>query len=93
MPLRVAQASTCPERSRGSLCTFGVRARASPAYPEQFRGEPVEGRLAAQLALREIEGSIAEGKGSSTTSAVVMSIFLVVIVDVLFTALFYFTGA
>ena len=38
-------------------------------------------------------GAGAEEVGRSTTSAVVMSIFLVIIVDVIFTALFYFTGA
>jgi phospholipid/cholesterol/gamma-HCH transport system permease protein len=37
-------------------------------------------------------GAGAESVGRSTTSAVVMSIFLVVIVDLVFTALFYFTG-
>jgi phospholipid/cholesterol/gamma-HCH transport system permease protein len=38
-------------------------------------------------------GAGAEEVGRSTTSAVVMSIFLVIIVDVIFTAIFYFTGA
>jgi phospholipid/cholesterol/gamma-HCH transport system permease protein len=38
-------------------------------------------------------GAGAEEVGRSTTSAVVMSIFMVVIVDVIFTAIFYFTGA
>ena len=37
-------------------------------------------------------GAGAEQVGRSTTSAVVMSIFLVIAVDLLFTALFYFTG-
>jgi phospholipid/cholesterol/gamma-HCH transport system permease protein len=37
-------------------------------------------------------GAGAEEVGRSTTAAVVMSIFLVVVVDLLFTALFYFTG-
>jgi phospholipid/cholesterol/gamma-HCH transport system permease protein len=37
-------------------------------------------------------GAGAEEVGRSTTRAVVMSIFLVVIVDLLFTALFFFTG-
>jgi hypothetical protein len=32
-------------------------------------------------------------KNAATTAAVVMSIFLVIIVDVIFTAIFYFTGA
>ena len=35
----------------------------------------------------------AEEVGRSTTAAVVMSIFLVIAVDLIFTALFYFTGA
>ncbi len=38
-------------------------------------------------------GAGAEEVGRSTTAAVVMSIFLVIIVDVIFTAIFYFTGA
>ncbi|MBI3405767.1 MAG: ABC transporter permease [Acidobacteria bacterium] len=38
-------------------------------------------------------GAGAEEVGRSTTAAVVMSIFLVVVVDLVFTALFYFTGA
>jgi phospholipid/cholesterol/gamma-HCH transport system permease protein len=37
-------------------------------------------------------GAGAEEVGRSTTTAVVMSIFLVIVVDLLFTALFYFTG-
>ena len=37
-------------------------------------------------------GAGAEQVGRSTTSAVVMSIFLVIAVDLVFTALFYFTG-
>jgi len=37
-------------------------------------------------------GAGAEQVGRSTTSAVVVSIFLVIAVDLLFTALFYFTG-
>lgn len=37
-------------------------------------------------------GAGAEEVGRSTTAAVVMSIFLVVVVDLVFTALFYFTG-
>jgi phospholipid/cholesterol/gamma-HCH transport system permease protein len=37
-------------------------------------------------------GAGAEEVGRSTTSAVVMSIFLVIVVDVIFTAIFYFTG-
>jgi phospholipid/cholesterol/gamma-HCH transport system permease protein len=37
-------------------------------------------------------GAGAEEVGRSATSAVVMSIFLVVAVDLVFTALFYFTG-
>jgi len=37
-------------------------------------------------------GAGAEEVGRSTTSAVVMSIFMVIIVDVIFTAIFYFTG-
>ena len=37
-------------------------------------------------------GGGAEEVGRSTTAAVVMSIFLVVVVDLVFTALFYFTG-
>ncbi len=37
-------------------------------------------------------GAGAEEVGRSTTSAVVMSIFLVIAVDLVFTALFYFTG-
>jgi phospholipid/cholesterol/gamma-HCH transport system permease protein len=35
-------------------------------------------------------GAGAEQVGRSTTSAVVMSIFLVVVVDLIFTALFYY---
>ena len=38
-------------------------------------------------------GAGAEEVGRSTTAAVVMSIFLVIAVDLVFTALFYFTGA
>ncbi len=38
-------------------------------------------------------GAGAEEVGRSTTAAVVMSIFLVVVVDLVFTALFYFTGS
>lgn len=38
-------------------------------------------------------GAGAEEVGRSTTAAVVMSIFLVVVVDLVFTSLFYFTGA
>src|SRR3989442_1298248 len=38
-------------------------------------------------------GAGAEEVGRSTTAAVVMSIFLVIAVDLIFTALFYFTGA
>jgi phospholipid/cholesterol/gamma-HCH transport system permease protein len=38
-------------------------------------------------------GAGAEEVGRSTTAAVVMSIFLVIVVDVIFTAVFYFTGA
>ena len=38
-------------------------------------------------------GAGAEEVGRSTTAAVVMSIFLVIVVDLVFTALFYFTGA
>jgi phospholipid/cholesterol/gamma-HCH transport system permease protein len=34
----------------------------------------------------------AEGVGRSTTSAVVVSIFLVILADVIFTAIFYYTG-
>lgn len=34
----------------------------------------------------------AEGVGKATTSSVVVSIFLVILADVLFTALFYYTG-
>jgi phospholipid/cholesterol/gamma-HCH transport system permease protein len=37
-------------------------------------------------------GAGAEEVGRSTTAAVVMSIFLVIVVDLVFTALFYFTG-
>jgi phospholipid/cholesterol/gamma-HCH transport system permease protein len=37
-------------------------------------------------------GAGAEEVGRSTTAAVVMSIFLVVVVDLVFTSLFYFTG-
>jgi phospholipid/cholesterol/gamma-HCH transport system permease protein len=37
-------------------------------------------------------GAGAEEVGRSTTAAVVMSIFMVIIVDVIFTAIFYFTG-
>jgi phospholipid/cholesterol/gamma-HCH transport system permease protein len=37
-------------------------------------------------------GQGAESVGKSTTAAVVMSIFLVVVVDLVFTALFYFTA-
>jgi phospholipid/cholesterol/gamma-HCH transport system permease protein len=37
-------------------------------------------------------GAGAEEVGRSTTAAVVMSIFLVVVVDLVFTGLFYFTG-
>ncbi len=37
-------------------------------------------------------GAGAEAVGRSTTAAVVMSIFLVIVVDLIFTALFYFTG-
>ena len=37
-------------------------------------------------------GAGAEQVGRSTTSAVVMSIFLVIVVDLVFTTLFYFTG-
>jgi phospholipid/cholesterol/gamma-HCH transport system permease protein len=37
-------------------------------------------------------GTGAEAVGRSTTSAVVMSIFLVVIVDLVFTTIFFFTG-
>jgi phospholipid/cholesterol/gamma-HCH transport system permease protein len=40
-----------------------------------------------------LTGAGAEEVGRSTTSAVVMSIFLVIVVDVIFTAIFYFTGA
>jgi phospholipid/cholesterol/gamma-HCH transport system permease protein len=38
-----------------------------------------------------VEGG-AEGVGKATTSSVVMSIFLVIVGDLLFTALFYYTG-
>jgi phospholipid/cholesterol/gamma-HCH transport system permease protein len=38
-----------------------------------------------------VEGG-AEGVGKATTSSVVMSIFLVIVADLLFTALFYYTG-
>lgn len=38
-------------------------------------------------------GAGAEEVGRSTTAAVVVSIFLVIVVDLVFTALFYFTGA
>ncbi len=38
-------------------------------------------------------GAGAEEVGRSTTAAVVMSIFLVIVVDLVFTALFYFMGA
>jgi len=38
-------------------------------------------------------GAGAEEVGRSTTAAVVMSIFLVIVVDLVFTALFYFTGS
>ena len=38
-------------------------------------------------------GAGAESVGRSTTAAVVWSIFLVIVVDLMFTALFYFTGA
>jgi phospholipid/cholesterol/gamma-HCH transport system permease protein len=34
-----------------------------------------------------------EQVGRSTTSAVVKSIFMVILVDVIFTAIFYFTGS
>ena len=37
-------------------------------------------------------GAGAEEVGRSTTAAVVKSIFLVIVVDLVFTALFYFTG-
>jgi phospholipid/cholesterol/gamma-HCH transport system permease protein len=37
-------------------------------------------------------GAGAEQVGRSTTRAVVMSIFLVILVDVIFTALFYFVS-
>jgi len=37
-------------------------------------------------------GAGAEQVGRSTTSAVVVSIFLVILVDLVFTALFYFLG-
>lgn len=39
-----------------------------------------------------LTGAGAESVGRSTTAAVVMSIFLVIVVDLVFTALFYFTG-
>ena len=38
-------------------------------------------------------GAGAEAVGRSTTAAVVVSIFLVIVVDLVFTALFYFTGS
>jgi phospholipid/cholesterol/gamma-HCH transport system permease protein len=38
-------------------------------------------------------GTGAESVGKSTTAAVVMSIFLVVVVDLVFTALFFFTAS
>jgi phospholipid/cholesterol/gamma-HCH transport system permease protein len=38
-------------------------------------------------------GAGAEQVGRSTTAAVVMSIFLVILVDLIFTALFFFLGA
>jgi phospholipid/cholesterol/gamma-HCH transport system permease protein len=34
----------------------------------------------------------AEGVGKATTSSVVVSIFLVILADVVFTAIFYYTG-
>jgi phospholipid/cholesterol/gamma-HCH transport system permease protein len=34
----------------------------------------------------------AEGVGKATTSSVVNSIFLIIFADVIFTAIFYFTG-
>ena len=38
-----------------------------------------------------VEGG-AEGVGKATTSSVVVSIFLVILADVVFTAIFYYTG-
>ena len=34
----------------------------------------------------------AEGVGKSTTASVVISIFLIILTDVIFTAIFYYTG-